>query len=124
MGDPSTTVYSLNVSDRFGPAGLTGVALASWHGECARIDAFLMSCRVIGRGVEFCFWGALVDDARRHGCKFIEAEYRPSAKNAQVADFYERLGLPLVAQDNGVKCYRVRLDAFTPPTTEWIKVSQ
>ena len=83
-----------------------------------------MSCRVIGRDVEFCFWGALADDARRHGCRFIEAEYRPSAKNAQVADFYERLGLPLVSVDNGVKRYCVPLDAFTPPTIDWIKVSQ
>ena len=124
MDDSSTTVYSLRVSDRFGQAGVTGVALASWHGDFARIDAFLMSCRVIGRDVEFSFWGALADDARRHGCRFIEAEYRPSAKNAQVTDFYERLGLPLVSVDNGVKRYCVPLDAFTPPTIDWIKVSQ
>lgn len=120
----SGTVYSLGVSDRFGDAGLTGVVLASWQGETAKIDAFLMSCRVIGRGVEFCFWPALAEDARRHGCRVIEAEYRPTAKNAQVADFYDRLGLPLVAEDNGTRHYRAALDSFTPPPIDWIKVTQ
>ena len=118
------TVYSLGVSDRFGNAGLTGVVLATWQGETARLDAFLMSCRVIGRGVEFCFWPALVEDARRRGCRFIEAEYRPTAKNAQVADFYDRLGLPLVAEDNGIRCYRAALDSFFPPPIDWIKVKK
>jgi FkbH-like protein len=118
------TVYSLGVSDRFGNAGLTGVVLATWQGETARIDAFLMSCRVIGRGVEFCFWPELIEDARRRGCRFIEAEYRPTAKNAQVADFYDRLGLPLVAEDNGARCYRAALDGFSPPPIDWIKVKK
>jgi len=118
------TVYSLGVGDRFGDAGLTGVVLASWQGETAKIDAFLMSCRVIGRGVEFCFWPALAEDARRHGCRVIEAEYRPTAKNAQVADFYDRLGLPLVAEDNGTRYYRAALDSFNPPPIDWIKVTQ
>lgn len=118
------TVYSLHVTDRFGNAGLTGVVLASWQGETAKIDAFLMSCRVIGRGVEFCFWPQVAQDARRHGCCFIEAEYRPTAKNAQVADFYDRLGLRLVAEDNGARIYRAALDSFTPPTIDWIKVTE
>lgn len=120
----SGTVYSLTVSDRFGNAGLTGVVLASWQGETAKIDACLMSCRVIGRGVEFCFWPALAEDARRHGCRVIEAEYRPTAKNAQVADFYDRLGLPLVAEDQGTRVYRAALDSFTPPPIDWIKVTK
>jgi len=120
----SGTVYSLGVSDRFGNAGLTGVLLASWQGETAKIDAFLMSCRVIGRGVEFCVWPTLVEDARRRGCRVIEAEYRPTEKNAQVADFYDRLGLPLVAEANGTRYYRAALDSFTPPLIDWIKVTQ
>lgn len=118
------TVYSLRVSDRFGDAGLTGVVLASWQGEMAKIDALLMSCRVIGRGVEFCFWPALAEDARRRGCRVIEAEYRPTAKNAQVADFYDRLGLPLVSEDNGTRYYRAALDDFAPPPIDWIKVTE
>lgn len=124
MRSPSDTVYSLTVVDRFGSAGLTGVALLRWVGDSAQVDAFLMSCRVIGRGVEFCFWPQVVADARSRGCHRIEAEYRPTAKNGQVADFYDRLGLRLVSEDNGVKRYRAELDEFTPPPTEWIKINE
>jgi FkbH-like protein len=123
MESPHATVYSLTVSDRFGNAGLTGVALLRWNGEVAHIDAFLMSCRVIGRGVEFCFWPQVLEDASRNGCRVIEAEYRPSNKNAQVADFYDRLGLPLVSDDNGVKRYSARLSDFHTTPIAWIKVS-
>jgi FkbH-like protein len=122
MEGDSGTVYSLTVLDRFGSAGLTGVALVSWDAEVARLDAFLMSCRVIGRGVEFCFWPLIVDDAKQLGCLYFEAEYRPTNKNAQVADFCERLGLePRVGVD-GVKRYRAALDDLKPPPNDWIKV--
>ena len=83
-----------------------------------------MSCRVIGRGVEFSFWRALADDALRRGCKFIEAEYKPTAKNAQVADFYDRLGLLLAEEsEEATKRYRVALGSFSAPTIDWIKVN-
>jgi FkbH-like protein len=123
MNSGSSIVYALNVSDRFGNAGLTGVAIVRYDGAVARLEAFLMSCRVIGRGVELSIWPTLVNDARRRGCSLIEAEYRSTAKNAQVADFYQRVGLPLVSEDNGIKRYRAPLETFSPPTIDWIKVT-
>jgi FkbH-like protein len=122
MDAETGTVYSLTVADRFGSAGLTGVALLSWDAEVARLDAFLMSCRVIGRGVEFCFWSRIVADAKRQGCRSFEAEFRPTAKNAQVAEFCERLGLVPSLDTDGVKRYRAALDDLKPPPTDWIKV--
>jgi len=122
MEGDSGTVYSLTVSDRFGSAGLTGVALISWDAEVARLDAFLMSCRVIGRGVEFCFWPLIVDDAKRRGCLYFEAEYRPTNKNAQVTTFCERLGLEPSIGVDGMKRYRAALDDLKLPPNDWIKV--
>jgi predicted enzyme involved in methoxymalonyl-ACP biosynthesis len=122
MDGDSGTVYSLTVSDRFGSTGLTAVALVSWAAEVARLDAFLMSCRVIGRGIEFCFWPLIVDDAKRRHCRYFEAEYRPTAKNAQVANFCERLGLESSIGADGVKRYRAALDDLKPPPNDWIKV--
>lgn len=122
MDRDSDTVYSLTVSDRFGSAGLTGVALVCWDGEVARLDAFLMSCRVIGRGIEFCFWPHIVEDAKRRGCLYFEAEYRPTSKNAQVADFFECFGLEPHNGAEGVKRYRAALNALKPPPNDWIKV--
>ncbi|MBK6854523.1 MAG: HAD-IIIC family phosphatase [Burkholderiales bacterium] len=122
QGDDSC-VYSLNVGDRFGPAGLTGVVIVDWRDDVACIAAFLMSCRVIGRGVEFSIWPHIAADALHRGCRILEAAYRPTAKNSQVADFFDRLGIPLVESDDGVKRYRVNLDEFQPSNADWIKVS-
>jgi predicted enzyme involved in methoxymalonyl-ACP biosynthesis len=110
------------VSDKFGNAGLTGVAVLRWAGETAEVDSFLMSCRVIGRGVEFAIWPAILRDATARGCTRIAATYSPSAKNAQVANFWDRLGLSPTTTDDGIRHYRAPIDGFTTPPTPWIEV--
>ena len=122
MQQDDQTVYSLRVRDRFGDAGLTGVLLAAWCGESMVIDAFLMSCRVIGRGVETAIWPLLIADARQRGCRRIEAVYRRTDKNALVADFYDQLGLQRIDTPGDNRHYRAELDSFHPPLPDWIKV--
>jgi FkbH-like protein len=124
MESPDHTVYALSVSDRFGDAGLTGVLVMHWQGATAQVEAFFMSCRVIGRGIETAIWGAMLEDARSKGCRILAAEYRPTPKNAQVASFFDGLGLPLVeASPAGLRRYQVDISSFTPPRTDWIEVS-
>jgi len=122
MASSDNRVYSLKVSDRFGEAGLTGVAIVSWEDEIATVEAFLMSCRVIGRGVEFSIWSQIAKDAAEKGCRFLQASYLPSAKNLQVADFYDRLGLSRIASTDAGTYYMKPIDRFTPPTVDYIKV--
>jgi FkbH-like protein len=124
MASPEHTVYALNVSDRFGDAGLTGVLILHWEGAAARVEAFFMSCRVIGRGIESAIWGVILADASRAGCRTLAAEYRPTSKNALVATFFDELGLHLTeAAPDGVRRYQVDLDALVPPQTHWVEVS-
>lgn len=124
MQSPDSAVYSLTVSDKFGKAGLTGVVFVHYLDGVAHIDNFLMSCRVIGRGVETAIWAHLANNATQRGCTALRAVYTPSAKNAQVADFYDRLGLPLTQETaEGAKHYSVALNTFTPPVTPWIELT-
>lgn len=121
--NPEMTVYALHVSDRFGDAGLTGILIMRWEGLVARVDAFLMSCRVIGRGIESAVWSPMLRDAQRKGCRGLAAEYSPTSKNAQVASFLDGLGMSLIEETStGVRRYQVDIDAFTSPPTPWIKV--
>jgi FkbH-like protein len=109
-------VYSLVVSDKFGNAGLTGVAVMRYEGKAAIVENFLMSCRVIGRGVETGIWPRIVADAMQRGCTELRAEYIPSAKNAQVADFYGRLGMPAHEENSeGVRRYAIAAADFAAP---------
>ncbi len=124
MKSPDSAVYSLSVSDKFGKAGLTGVMFMRYLDGVAHIDNFLMSCRVIGRGVETAIWLQIANDAAKRGCSAIQAEFIPSAKNAQVADFYERLGFQLAKTSaDRIKHYRSALATFTPPQTPWIELT-
>ena len=114
MHSDDADVYSIHVADKFGDAGLTGVVITRLaEPDGMLVDTFLMSCRVLGRGVELSFWSALGQHALRAGRRNLVAEYRPTTKNAQVRDFWDRLGLELVAEDTtGRRAYRS--DLSTP----------
>jgi predicted enzyme involved in methoxymalonyl-ACP biosynthesis len=39
----------------------------------------------------------------------IKANYLPTAKNAQVADFYDKCGFALLSENEGAKSYQIDL---------------
>ncbi|MCA2265757.1 HAD-IIIC family phosphatase [Mycobacterium marseillense] len=123
MDRADSTVYSFEVSDRFGKCGVTGVIVVDFTSEHAVVDAFLMSCRVIGRGVEFAVWRAVLEDSRIHGKRALSASYLPTAKNTQVADFFDRLGLSKVEEsEDGCRRYEIQLDDFRPADRDWVEL--
>jgi FkbH-like protein len=93
-------VYSARVRDRFGDNGLTAVAIAGpAHADTWSIDTFLMSCRVMGRGVETAMFAWIADEARRAGARSLRGRYLPTAKNSMVRDLYRQHGFTLVEGD-------------------------
>lgn len=124
MQQSEHVVYSLVVADKFGNAGLTGVVVMRYADGVANVDNFFMSCRVIGRGVEMRIWTRIAADAIERGCSELHAKFIPSAKNTQVAYFYDRLGLPLIDESGeGVKQYSIVAASFAPPETSWIEMT-
>lgn len=90
---PDWAIITLLVSDKFGDSGLTGVLIARREGEAGIIDSFLMSCRILGRNIEKSFIvKALAIMERSWGSKIWRAEFIPTAKNQQVADFWPSIG--------------------------------
>jgi len=93
LASPSALLLVCEVFDRFGSMGLAGVLLALRKGSVAEIDSLLLSCRVLGREVEFAFVAAAAHWLRgKWDTEAINAEFVPSAKNMQCADFWERCG--------------------------------
>jgi FkbH-like protein len=120
-------VYSFAVSDRLAEHGLTGVLITEddggGEGDTVVVHSFLMSCRVIGRGIEFAVWRAVCAEALARGKRRLRAAYHPTAKNAQVADFYDRLGLPRLAQaSDGSRSYEADLAAVQLADSEWVEL--
>jgi FkbH-like protein len=86
-------VYAMTAADRFGDYGLTGVMIARKAGRRAKIDALLVSCRVLGRRLELAFVAqVLAALEKKWDVETWRAAYRPTAKNGQVATFWSRMG--------------------------------
>ena len=110
--------------DRFGDAGVVGLALARTEGDSCVIDSFLLSCRVIGRGIETALLAHLAEHAREAGAKRLIGEFVPSRKNAPCADFYPEHGFVRRSSpeepDTASTCYEYDLTTATPISPAWI----
>jgi FkbH-like protein len=94
-------VYAIQVSDRFGDYGVVGVAIVDVTDDTWTLDTFLLSCRVLGRGVETAFLAAIASQAAQHGVTRVVGRYAPTPKNGQVADFYADHGFTPAAGESG-----------------------
>jgi thioesterase domain-containing protein/acyl carrier protein len=56
------------------------------------VEAFLLSCRALGRGVEHQMLAHLGDVAKTHGAKSVDVHFVPSAKNKPALQFLESVG--------------------------------
>jgi FkbH-like protein len=84
-------LHVFRVSDKFGDYGLTGIVGLELNGGDAVIKDYLLSCRVMGRGVEQLMLWTAIDSARGHGATELRAEYIPTAKNAPCLSFFKNL---------------------------------
>jgi FkbH-like protein len=116
--------YRLN--DKFGDNGIISVVAVARDGdEDARIDLWLMSCRVLGRKVEDAILADMVARARALGARRLIGEYSATAKNALVRDLYPRLGFTETGRDGASVFYALALeDARVGADVEFIEVLQ
>ncbi|MBR1678780.1 MAG: hypothetical protein IJ701_04935, partial [Bacteroidales bacterium] len=99
-------VFCMSVSDRFGDNGITGCIIINGR----FIDSFLLSCRVLGKNIEFAIMKSILSLLKRKGVQSINAQFSPTVKNKQVEDFYDKCGFSLVNKDSsGAKLYKIDL---------------
>ena len=105
-------VYTLAVKDKFGDNGITGACIVRLEGNTAEIDSLLLSCRILGKNIEQAFVSSILRKLQRIGIKTVTAQYIPTPKNAQVIDFYDRLGFQeSLTEASGTKFYRYDLES-------------
>jgi FkbH-like protein len=92
----------ISLSDKLGDHGLISVVVLrnDVPGRRLFIDEYLMSCRVLQRGVEQSVMNEIFAYARTRGAEVVEGSYLPTAKNAMVKEFYARFGFEKVAEDD------------------------
>jgi FkbH-like protein len=77
----------VEVADRFGDYGLTGVLIFRVHDDALEVDTFLLSCRVLGRGVEHRVLNRLAEEAIERGVDTITGQFIPTARNEPARQF-------------------------------------
>jgi len=83
---------SFNLKDKFGDYGLISVIILKKQEESLFIDTWIMSCRVLKRGVEQFALNQIVGFAKKSSFKRLIGEYIPTSKNGLVKDHYLNLG--------------------------------
>jgi hypothetical protein len=83
---------AVRVADRFGDYGLVGVVLYEAEADRFKLDTFLLSCRVLGRGVEHTVMSRIGQRAISSGKRFVELTCLPTERNLLAREFVRSLG--------------------------------
>ncbi len=103
------------LSDRFGDNGIVSIILGRMVGEFFDIDLWLTSCRVLKRDMESAMLDELAERAHAAGARTLRGFYRPTRKNAIVADHYLKMGFEQVSvQLDGSIFYTLDLAEYEP----------
>ena len=85
--------FSFTLQDKFGDNGMICIIILKEEDKNTLfIDTWLMSCRVLKRGMEHFVLNKIANYAKEKGYVTIKGEYIPTAKNEMVKDHYLKLG--------------------------------
>ena len=101
--DPNYVTLYYTLRDKFGDHGLVGVIIMKKKNEDELfIDTWLMSCRVLKRGMEEYIVNCFMREAKNRGYKRVYGEYIPTPKNAMVKGIYKTMGFEEISENNYV----------------------
>lgn len=84
-------VLTASLSDKYGDYGIVGLSVIENHPGYKNIKLFLLSCRVMSRGIAGAFLQFILDIARKENVA-LRAEYVPNGRNRQMLMTYKFAG--------------------------------
>ena len=93
--NPNYIGFTVNVEDKFGDYGLISVIILELdkNTKSAKIDTWLMSCRVLKRGVELEVFNQVISTLKRMNYKTLTGQYIRTAKNSIVEQLLPEFGM-------------------------------
>jgi FkbH-like protein len=104
-------VNQIKVLDRFGDYGLVGLVIASAVEDTLVVDTFLLSCRVLGRGVEHTVLRRLGEVAKDRGLHCVDLPYIGTSKNEPAHAFIESVAVSFRTEKGPLIIYRLPAEA-------------
>lgn len=105
--DRYVTLY-FTLRDKFGDHGLISVVIMEKQDDALFVDTWLMSCRVLKRGMEEFIMNSIVNAAKDNDFSKITAQYIKTPKNSMVEHIYDRMGF--LSLGDGM--YELIVDAY------------
>tara|TARA_Y100001970_G_C14241473_1_gene865156 strand:+ start:1364 stop:3010 length:1647 start_codon:yes stop_codon:yes gene_type:complete len=105
-------IYCLEYKDKFNHEGIIGAAIVYESENKLFIDTFLLSCRVIGRKVEFTFLDKIIFNlkSKYKSSKILKGIYIPTKKNAVCKDFLKEYGFEIQESSNANLKYEKKIN--------------
>jgi len=117
----SKAVVAIGVKDKYGDNGIVGLCILDYDKD-KTIDTFLMSCRVLGRNIEYKFMDVIIDILKLRRINTIRAKYIKTLKNEQVSDLYDKYGFSLINKDDFCIEYKLDVNDYEYKQINYIKV--
>ena len=105
QNENSYVLLTIKLEDRFSKYGIIGCAILKIDGDTCFIENWVMSCRVLKKGVENYTIEKIIDIAKKHGCSKVVGEFVPTKKNSMVSNLYDTLGFDLIEDTQEFKQY-------------------
>ena len=124
--DPDVFTLQVRLTDTFSDNGMISVVICRpgaagvWD-----VDTWLMSCRVLGRMVEYMVLREILEHARAAGIRTLAGVYKPTDRNKLVIDHYSKLGFTKVAEEeSGLTRWELAVDPADPARAPMKVVSE
>ncbi len=121
--DINKNVVAIQVSDKFGDNGIVGLAILDYKNEDVIIETLLMSCRVLGRNIEYMFIDIIANIIENKKSKTIKSKYIKTYKNKQVSNFYDKCNFKMVKEEGNMKSYEINSTEYKYKKINYINVS-
>ena len=122
INSKNKTVVAIGVRDKFGDNGVVGLAILDYNDNDFIIDTFLMSCRVLGRNVEYKLMDIIFDIAKESNIEIVHAEYVRTLKNDQVSSLYKNNGFCVTGQEGSSTEYYLATNEYKNKNINYIEV--
>ena len=123
IDSPDYLTATVRLADRFGDNGLISVFAARAEGSELWIELWLMSCRVLQRGVEQLVCNHVVAEARQGGYRTMHGVYVPTERNALVRGHYRSLGFDYRGPATQGDHWALELERYQPFETAILELA-
>lgn len=98
--------YAFRLTDRLGDAGIIAALLARVSGSTAVVEAWVMSCRVFGRGVEWAMAEHAANWLRQRAVTRVLLPHVEGPRNALLREIIPQLGATATTEDGGTVVFQ------------------